>query len=50
MRGRSNDIEAAQSSRAEVVQAAQRFTVTWNTIDPKKVQEYVDAVAPLLST
>lgn len=50
MRGRSSDIEAGNTDRAEVVQAAQRFTVTWNTIDPKKVQEYVDAVAPLLST
>jgi hypothetical protein len=38
------------TNRAEVVQAAQRFTVTWNTIDPKKAQEYVDRVAPLLST
>lgn len=50
MRGRSAEIEADQTDRAEVVQAAQRFTVTWNTIDPAKVEEYVDAVAPLLST
>jgi len=50
MRARSSEIEAAETSRAEVVQAAQRFTVTWNTIDPDEVQEYVDAVTPLLST
>ena len=50
MRGRSADIEADDTARAELVQAAQRFTVTWNTIDPKKPQEYVDAVSPLLST
>ncbi len=50
MRGRSSDIDAGDTDRAEVVQAAQRFTVTWNTIDPAKVQEYVDAVEPLLST
>ena len=30
MRGRSNDIEADQTTRAEVVQAAQRFIVTFN--------------------
>jgi hypothetical protein len=50
MRGRSSDIEAEETDRAEVVQAAARFTATWNTIDPKKAQEYVDAVTPLLST
>ncbi len=50
MRRESSDIEAADTARAEVVQAAQRFTVTWNTIDPKKPEDYVAAVAPLLST
>ena len=50
MRGRSADIDAADTSRAEVVQAAARFTSTWNTIDPKDPQGYVDSVTPLLST
>jgi hypothetical protein len=50
MRSRSSDIEADDTSRAEAVQAAQRFTATWNTIDPKDPQGYVDSVAPLLST
>lgn len=50
MRGESNEIESGDTTRAEVVQAAQRFTVTWNTIDPKNAQAYVEAVAPLLST
>ena len=50
MRSRSADIEAEETARAEVVQVAQRFTVTWNTIDPEDVDGYVDSVAPLLST
>ena len=50
MSNRSADIEADDTDRAEVVQAAQRFTVTWNTIDPKNAEAYVEAVAPLLST
>ncbi|MDR7362923.1 hypothetical protein [Nocardioides marmoribigeumensis] len=50
MRSRSADIEADDTARAEVVQAAARFTSTWNTIDPKHPQAYVDAVTPLLST
>jgi hypothetical protein len=50
LRGESDEIESGDTSRAEVVQAAQRFTVTWNTIDPKDAQAYVEAVAPLLST
>ena len=50
MRNRSAAIEADETSRAELVQAAARFTATWNTIDPKDPQGYVDAVEPLLST
>ena len=50
MRRESAEITAGDTRRAEIVQAAQRFTVTWNTIDPKDPQSYVDKVAPLLST
>ena len=50
LRPRSEKVTTEDTDRAEVVQAAQRFTNTWNTIDPKKAQEYVDAVTPLLST
>jgi hypothetical protein len=50
MRRESSRISDEDTARAEVVQAAQRFTVTWNTIDPKKTEDYVKAVEPLLST
>jgi hypothetical protein len=50
MRRRSADIEAQETARAEVVQVAQRFTVTWNTIDPKDAEGYFESVVPLLST
>jgi hypothetical protein len=50
MRQESTDITTGDTERAEVVQSAQRFTVTWNTIDPKDPEGYVDKVAPLLST
>lgn len=41
------DLEA---DRLAVLQAAERFTETWNTFTPDAAQEYVDDVAPLLST
>ena len=50
LRNEASDVTADDTDRAEVVQAAQRFTVTWNTIDPKDAEGYVDKVAPLLST
>jgi hypothetical protein len=50
MRGEAAEITTGDTEQAEVVQAAQRFTVTWNTIDPKDAEGYVDQVAPLLST
>lgn len=49
LRDRSNDIEGTEQARAEVVQAAQRFTVTWNTIDPKSAEEYVAQVDELVT-
>ena len=50
MKRESSTITADDTERAELVQAAQRFTATWNTIDPKDAQGYVDKVSPLLST
>jgi hypothetical protein len=39
-----------EQDRAAAVQAAQRFTETFNTFEADGAQAYVDAVAPLLST
>ena len=41
---------AAAEDRTAVVQAAERFTETWNTFRPKDAEEYVDRVSPLLTT
>lgn len=41
---------AAAENRAEVVQAAERFTETWNTFTPQDASAYVKRVAPLLTT
>lgn len=49
LRDRDADLEAEQTRRAEVVSAAQRFTVTWNTIDPERIEQYVDEVSALLT-
>jgi predicted membrane-bound mannosyltransferase len=49
LRDRNADIEAERARQAEVVAAAQRFTVTWNTIEPEKIEEYVDQVGALLT-
>jgi phosphohistidine swiveling domain-containing protein len=49
IRDRHAENEAEQNRRAEVVSAAQRFTVTWNTIDPKRLEQYVDEVGALLT-
>ena len=50
LRGQTQEHEDAQQDRAAVVQAAQRFTVTWNTFRPKDADTYVERVTPLLST
>lgn len=39
-----------ERDRIEVMQAAERFTETWNTFTADRAKEYVDQVAPLLST
>lgn len=49
LRERTADLDAEQSRRAEVVSAAERFTVSWNTIDPKRIEQYVDEVGALLT-
>lgn len=46
---RSQEIESTAQQRAEVVSAAQRFTVTWNTIDPKAAEDYVAQVSELVT-
>lgn len=49
LRARDAEIQAEQNRRAEVVAAAQRFTITWNTIDPEQIEQYVDEVGSLLT-
>ena len=50
LRGETTDVDAAEQDRLEVVQAAERFVETWNTFTPEGADQYVDEVAPLLST
>ena len=42
------DVDAGEDFK-EVVAAAQRFTVTWNTIDPDDAPAYVRSVRPLVT-
>ena len=44
----TGDTDASEEFK-EVVQAAQRFTVTWNTIDPENAPQYVADVKPLVT-
>lgn len=37
------------AQRTDVVEAARRFTVTWNTIDPDQAEAYVEQVRPLVT-
>jgi hypothetical protein len=50
LRGETTEADAAGQDRLEVVQAAERFVETWNTFTPDEAEQYVDDVAPLLST
>ncbi|WP_148572848.1 hypothetical protein [Nocardioides caldifontis] len=50
LRGETSDADAAGQDRLEVVQAAERFVETWNTFTPDAADQYVEEVAPLLST
>ena len=49
LRNRTQDIDSTEQDRAEVVAAAQRFTVTWNSIDPKQAKAYVAQVRELVT-
>lgn len=47
---RTEERVEAEQDRADVVAAAEEFTVVWNTFKPKDASTYVDRVSPLLST
>jgi hypothetical protein len=49
LRDQTEEIEREEQARAEVLAAAQRFTITWNTIDPKAAEEYVAQVGELVT-
>ena len=49
LRDQTEEIEREEQARAEVVAAAQRFTITWNTIDPEAAEEYVAQVGELVT-
>ncbi len=49
LRDQSSEIDQESQDRAEVVQAAQRFTITWNTIDPDQADEYLEQVNALVT-
>ena len=49
LQDRTEEIDAEQQDRIEAMQAAERFTVTWNTFRPKDAETYVERVSPLLT-
>jgi Mce-associated membrane protein len=50
LRGETSEIDAAQQDRLEVTQATERFVESWNTFTPENAEQYVEDIAPLLST
>lgn len=50
LRGESSDLDAREDDRAAVMQAAERFTETWNTFQADDVEGYLKRVTPLLTT
>jgi hypothetical protein len=50
LQGRTEEISNAEEDRIEALQAAERFTVEWNTFRPNEVDDYIDRVTPLLSS
>jgi hypothetical protein len=50
LHGQSQEDADAEQDRIAVMQAAETFTETWNTFRPTEMNDYVDRVAPLLST
>ena len=50
LRAQDQERQDAEQDRIAVLQAAERFTETWNTFTAGEAEEYVERVAPLLST
>jgi len=50
LQDRTEEAEAAEQDRIEAMQAAEEFTVVWNTFRPKDASTYVERVSPLLSS
>jgi Mce-associated membrane protein len=50
LRGETTEVDAVQQDRLEVVQAAERFIVTWDNFEHAEADQYVQRVAPLMST
>jgi hypothetical protein len=50
LRGETADNERLAQDRVAVRQAAERFTESWNTFEAGEAEQYVESVAPLLST
>jgi hypothetical protein len=50
LRAQTAENADTEQDRVEVLQAAERFTETWNTFRPDDADSYVDRVGPLLST
>lgn len=50
LRGETAEREDAEQDRIAAMQAAERFTITWNTFRPTEVESYVEDVSSLLST
>jgi hypothetical protein len=50
LRGETAENERAAADRVAVRQAAERFTESWNTFEAGEADQYVESVAPLLST
>ena len=50
LRAQDQEQQDAEQDRIAVLQAAERFTETFNTFTADEAEEYVERVAPLLST
>jgi len=50
LHGQTEENSASEQDRIAAMQAAENFTVVWNTFRPTDANTYVDRVTPLLST
>jgi Mce-associated membrane protein len=50
LRAAGSELSDREQDRLAAVQAAQRFTETWNTFDSEEAEAYIERVSPLLST